>query len=595
MAHESRFDDSESPVVLIIDDDAWIRSFLTNVLVERGYVVLEAPDVECGRALLRDLHVDLMLVDLTVGSLSGFDMIMEAQRAPSAPSVVVMTGYNRTDYAVRALEYGAFDFLAKPLDSQRLDLAIRRALENRRLRAEISRLSSEGAGGYRSNVSRESVAFYDSVTGLPNRSLFFDRLDQILIRQSQDKRCVALAVIAIGDLRRIGLAYGNDEADRVLTSVARTLESFVYKRDTVARVADNQIAVMAELNSCDRVVTLMEKLDSVVEAATLSENHVRPLRLDIGVALFPEDASNAEELYRHALSALDVQEHRVGGGHQLYRADRDAILRDQIRLERQLVSALTAGEYQTVLQPYHRVADGSVLGAEALLRWRPRNGAPIPPSRFVPILEANRGIVPVTEWIVRELGAVQTALIESGFGEQYLSLNVSPIQFQQLTDATRFVELVLECCPDPSRIIVELTESVFLSNDETVAGALQRLTKSSISIAFDDFGTGYSSLSYLTRYHVDYIKIDRSFVRAVDMRPDAATIVAAITSMARQLGIAVIAEGAETPEEAALLRECGCDFIQGFVYSRPLEPGDLTHYLRDSLSRIGGLRPVVEQ
>jgi diguanylate cyclase (GGDEF)-like protein len=569
---------AEEPTVLVVDDEAWVRLFLQNILEDRGYHAVTVESADTGCTHLREEWVDLVLVDLTIDSMAGFDVISCAVQSRSHPAVLVMTGANRNEYAVRALDLGAFDFLAKPLDSERLHLTIQRALEHRRLKAEVSRLSADGNGAYQAHLPASSLAFYDSVTGLPNRSLFFDRLNQTILRRQRSKETVAVLIVTVDQLRQISVTYSEEEADQVLAGLARALEGIVRRHDTVARIGDNEFAIVVSLSSSENIYPLLQRIDVAAESLGSPEEHGHALRLNVGVAFYPSHATGAEALYHNALSALVTKERKPGGGYQIYEPELDAELRNKVETERRLATALRGREYLIELQPYHRLSDGEMHGAEALLRWRRSDGRMVSPATFIPLLEANRGIVSVTEWIVEELAATQQKLIDAGQRDQHLSFNVSPIHFERLADATELVSQIARTCPDPSRIVVELTESVFLGDEEIAATVIEHLASENILVALDDFGTGYSSLSYLTRYHVDYLKIDRSFVRNADTNPGAMTIIAAIISMAQQLGIVVIAEGAETKSEVDLLRSYGCDIVQGYIYSKPIAAPELITY-----------------
>lgn len=582
-----------SPLVLVVDDEAWVRHFLENVLRDRGYRTIGVSDSVTSFNTMKEEEVDLVLVDLTIDSFSGFDVIKSALSAPSRPEVVVITGDNRVENAVDALESGAFEFLAKPLDSQRLHLTLQRALEHRRLKAEIIRLSGGSGIPHHIHLSSRTLAFYDPITGLANRALFFDRLDRILLTQPNVTNNIVLMVFTIREIRHISLLYGTEEADAVLAAVSLTIQGYLFDRDTVARTGDNEISIIADLGSTKNMTHLVSKIESAAGEITTHSGHSHFVSFAGGAAIHPDDADNSSKLYQHALSALEAVEQRGERGFGVYHPEIDNAVQRRMGTERLLAKALSSHEYFVELQPYHRLADGGVQGAETLLRWKTEDGKIVSPAQFIPILEANFGIIPVTEWIVHQLAAIQKQLIERGRGNQYLSLNLSPVHFAHKTASRRLAEMIVGVLPDPSHIIVELTEGALLKDVDTCMIVLRTLGEQGVSIAIDDFGTGYSSLSYLTRYPVDYLKIDRSFVRYSDTRDDLATIVAAIISMAQQLGIAVIAEGAETEGEIEFLKSYGCDTVQGYAYTKPLGIPQYYEYIEENTSIIEILTSVV--
>ncbi len=564
-----------SPLIFIIDDEAWTRHFLANILEDKGYRTKGVANTADGLAYMKEAAIDVILVDLTIEDLSGYDIIRKASESPSLPEVIVMTGEYRSDHAVRALETGAFDFLTKPLDSRRLHLTIQKALEHRRLKAEVMRLAHRPGGTISARVSTTNLAFYDAATGLPNRALFFDRLDQALKTRPNTPRSIALIVLTIREIRKISLTYGIAFSDMVLAAVARKMEERLYDRDTVARTGDNEISIIAGIDSSIQLSQLFEKILGVSAEDVVAEGRSHTVSFIGGAVIYPEDGGDPSGLYHDALTALDAREKRGEPGFDVYRPDIGRAIRNRLKTERLLAKALSANEYYVELQPYHRLADDGVQGGETLLRWRKSDGTVVSPVDFIPLLEANFGIIPVTEWIVHQIADVQSKLIEYGFIDKFISINVSPVHFTRDSASRRLADLIVDTCPDPSHIIVEITESTLLTDDTYFGAILDHLGRSGVSIAIDDFGTGYSSLAYLTRYPIDYLKIDRSFVRDADNRVEAATIVAAIISMAQQLGIAVIAEGAESESEMAFLRRYGCDIVQGYVYSKPLS---IPHY-----------------
>lgn len=573
---------SHSPRVLVVDDEAWIRGYIRELLVEWGFSPRAAADVHAAQTILSENDVDLVVADLFIRDESGLSIIASAQRLRCSPEVIIMTGQGSNSYAVEALSLGAFDYLAKPLDAERLRLTICRALEMRRLKAEVARLSGNGSHVFAANVAASTLALHDSVTGLPNRGLFFDRLHQALLNPTDGRQSVSLIVLSVDGLRRVGIAYGPAHYDAVLADVARGLAETAFRRDTVSRTGDNEFAIIADVKTPERVIKLLGKISTLASTLRAEKRPLERISFSMGVALYPADGASPEELYQRALMALDTQQSRGGAGYQFYHAERDREIQRFVELERRLADGLRDGRFSIVLQPYHRLADASVHGAEALLRWDGGDGIAASPSEFIPVLESNRTIVDVTEWIVGELALLQARFLDEGMTDQWLSLNVSPAHLARYDDACRLVALIAERFRDPSRVIVEVTEGIFLEDSATTDRVMAAFTEAGIQLAIDDFGTGYASLSYLTRYGFGYIKIDRSFVGSADINPDTSTIVAAIVSMAQQLGIATVAEGVENGNQLDLLRRLGCDVVQGYHFSRPLDPDSLLEYARRS-------------
>ncbi len=558
--------------ILVVDDEIWICEFLKEVLTHNGYDVATVTDESAAFRLLDHEEFDLVLTDLVMDGSSGYGIIEKTRRLDCAPEVVVMTGYATSEHATRVLKFGAFDYLAKPVESERLHLTIQRALEHRRLKMEVARLSGEDRS-VSARVYAGSVGFYDSVTGLANRSLMLDRLDQAIIRQSGRHKYVAVIVIGVDRYRQVCLAEGIARGDALLVEVAGRLREVLFERDTLARPSDDQFAIVAEVDSTDTVMTILSRVLRIPYATRTrgGTGGMGPeAALSCGVAIFPEDGKTAQELYNHALAALDAQQRRGGNGYQFYQAEQDRSVRKRIRLERRLAKAVESNRLSLSVQPYYRFANDEPNGGEALLRWNDPVEGEVSPSVFIPLLEKSRLIIPVTEWIVTELGKLQAELLRAGFENYHLSFNVSPVHLQRLDDASQLLALMVDRLPDINRVVVEVTEGVFLSDTDTTSRVFALFKEAGVRTAIDDFGTGYSSLSYLTTFYFEFLKVDRSFVSRMDANPKDETVVSAIVSMAQQLGMATIAEGVETATQVESLKRLGCDLAQGYLYSKPI-------------------------
>jgi diguanylate cyclase (GGDEF)-like protein len=503
-----------------------------------------------------------------------------------------MTGHGGSEHATRVLKFGAFDYLTKPIESERLHLTIQRALEHRRLKIEVARLTGDDPS-VRARVFEGSIGFYDSVTGLANRSLLFDRLDQSILRQTGKQAHVAVIVVSVDQHRQVTLVDGVARGDAVLVTVAKHLQNILFARDTLARPGSDEFTIVAEMDSADNVMRILSKVQQIPELIRSSDGSDLRLSFSCGIAMFPGDGNTTQELYRHAFAALDSQQQRGGDGYQFYEYHQDRNVRQRIKLERRLEKAVETEQLTLSVQPYYRFADGTPHGGEALLRWNDPDEGSVSPAVFVPLLEQSRLIIPVTEWIVAQLANLQTDLIQAGFHDYHLSFNVSPVHLQRYDDAAQLVALMIDQLPDIQQIVVEFTEGIFVSDTDTTSRVLSLFKEAGIRMAIDDFGTGYSSLSYLTRFYFEFLKVDRSFVSRMDESPKDETIVSAIISMAVQLGMATVAEGVETVTQADKLKRLGCDLAQGYLYAKPM-PADqvVDHFTK--CNEIEELLPVLE-
>ena len=586
-------DQTDGPArILIIDDEVWICQFLKDVLTDNGYDVVTVTSEAAALRSLEEGEFDLVLTDLMMGELSGYEIIERTRHLSYAPEVVVMTGPTASEHATRVLKCGAVDYLTKPIESERLHLTIQRALEHRRLKTEVARLSGDDPS-VRARVFEGSIGFYDSVTGLANRSLLFDRLDQAVLRQTGKPGHIAVIVVSVDQYRQVSLVDGVSRGDALLVNVANHLQDVLFDRDTLARPSSDEFAIVAEMDSADTVMMILSKVQQIPELIRSVDGADLHLSLSCGIAMFPGDGKTTQELYNRAFAALDTQQHRGGDGYQFYQSHQDRTVRQRIQLERRLARAVESEQLSLNVQPYYRFANGAPHGGEALLRWNDPDEGSVPPSAFVPLLERSRLIIPVTEWIVAELAKLQIELLQAGFRDYHLSFNVSPVHLQRFDDASRLVTLMTEQLPEINQIIIELTEGIFLSDTDTTTRVLSLFKEAGIRTAIDDFGTGYSSLSYLTKFSFQFLKIDRSFVSKMDQSPEDETIVSVIMSMAQQLGMATIAEGVETVGQVEKLKRLGCDLAQGYLYSKPMPMGRITDHFK-RFNEVEELTPALE-
>jgi len=427
-------------------------------------------------------------------------------------------------------------------------------------------------------------ANFDSLTGLSNRSLFMDRMDRALsyVRRHSDE--LALLYIDLDRFKDVNDTRGHACGDRLLQEAARRLQGCVREMDTVSRLGGDEFTVI--------LPEIADSLSATAIANKILGELARPFDLDgceihlsasIGITTYPEDGDTPGVLLQNADTAMYRAK---SGGRNTYRFftwEMNQEAEGRVSLESDLRQALKRDEFDLHYQPVFDLAEGRLVGAEALLRWESPGRDPIGPDTFVPLAEGNGLIVPLGEWVLQRAIADLRGWDQAGLILETLSVNVSTIQFR----ASGFLEqiqLMLNQHPYlKSRLVLEITESVFMDGYGEAGKALDRLRKQGVGIAIDDFGTGYSSLSYLKRFPVDNIKIDRSFVRDVTSDPDDAALCDAIIAMAHHLGLQVIAEGVETDLQQQFLRDSGCDLAQGYLLGRPMSGAAFEVFLREHL------------
>jgi diguanylate cyclase (GGDEF)-like protein/PAS domain S-box-containing protein len=437
------------------------------------------------------------------------------------------------------------------------------------------------------------LAYYDPLTRLPNRALFLERLSQALSGARRQKRPLAMMFLDVDRFKRINDTFGHAVGDRVLQEIADRLRRCLRSSDAITRVETLPPGeAVARLGGDEFIISLPEIArgeDAAFIARRILDSLVQPFRPDgreifvtasLGVSLFPEDGGDAETLVRSADAAMYAVKESGRNGFRFYSRSMNTAAFKRLAIEGHLRRAVERGELRLHYQPQVDIRSGAILGAEALVRWQHPDLGLVPPVDFIPVAEDSGLILPIGEWILRTACAQARQWRDSGHPDLSLTVNLSGRQFREADLAGTVRRLVLEAGIDPRRLELELTESILMRNVEETLGALRALREMGLRISIDDFGTGYSSLSYLTRFPIDTLKIDRSFVRDLATDAGAGAITSAIITMAAGLHLTVIAEGVETPEQLQALRARGCGLAQGYLFSKPVPEEEFARLLR---------------
>ena len=435
------------------------------------------------------------------------------------------------------------------------------------------------------------LAYYDSLTGLPNRSLFFDRLTHQLGTAARDGLNVALVLMDLDRFRLINDTLGRHAGDALLNAVAQRIKDTVRDQDTVARVAADRFAVAVSGNwRMGDVAHVLEARNKALfgQPYLLGQEELRVFAT-AGVAMFPADGDGPETLFANAEAALrkaKQQNARI----LFYGPEMNARIADSLRLENRLRRALDNGEMVLWYQPMVSVKTRKPTGLEALMRWQDPETGMVPPARFIPLMEQTGLILDAGSWAMSQVARDCKLWATGGFKPPRVAVNVSPLQIRQQDFIATVVDAVRKTEEAGALLGLEITESVIMENVETIIPILQTLRGLGVEIAVDDFGTGYSSLAYIARLPIHDLKIDRSFVVGMTASEDNLAIVKAVISLAHSLRLNVVAEGVETEEQAALLLELGCDEMQGYLFSPPVPPDQVPVLL--SQQRAAAIRPA---
>lgn len=435
---------------------------------------------------------------------------------------------------------------------------------------------------YQTELEHQST--HDALTGLPNRNLFHDRLEQAIAYAARYEHQLWVVVLDLDNFKLINDTLGHAVGDSLLQTVAARLRSALRDSDTVARLGGDEFILLLpdQPGQSDGTLSprMVQAVLDAVSAPMRLDAHDLALTCSMGVSVYPRDGDTAPSLFKHADIAL--YRAKDGGRNQLqfYTSEMNARVTERTLIEGHLRNALTRHEFVLYFQTRIDCGTGRVAGLEALLRWRQPELGLVQPDRFIGVAEETGRIVEIGEWVLYEACRQAKAWQDAGLPRVPVAVNVSARQFRQ----AGFVQEVRDALESsglaPEYLELELTESLMMQNIEAVIGAMRHLKESGVRLSIDDFGTGYSSLSYLRRFPLDYLKIDRSFVR--DMLHDApgAAIVRSMIALGHSLGCRIIAEGVETHDQLGYLTQQGCDEIQGFLCSRPVpgdEAGELLH------------------
>ncbi len=439
------------------------------------------------------------------------------------------------------------------------------------------------------------LAFYDGLTGLANRMLFQDRLNKEIQTAQRHDQSFALLYLDLDQFKRINDTFGHHIGDEFLKKVSAVLQRCIRASDSASRMCDiHQDAIIASLGGDEFTLILSDIKDpenAALVARRIIKEMPKPYLLDgheiatttsIGISIYPTDGTDANELLKHADSAMYQAKSSGRNNYQFFKKSLNIATVERFSLERDIIKGIERGEFTLHYQPKIDTHTRSIVGAEALIRWQHPERGRIPPFKFIPIAEESGKIIEINKWVIKTACKQWQQWQRDGFNPGVVAVNLSGYQFAQqdilatISDGLNAVGL------DPQFLEIEITENILMQEIKQTAAVLQQIKKMGVSIALDDFGTGYSSLSYLATYPVDTIKIDRSFVEDCVNKPNNIIIIKAIIALGHSLGMKIVAEGVEVDEEFVTIREFGADEAQGYYFSRPVPAGEFVKLLTGS-------------
>jgi diguanylate cyclase (GGDEF)-like protein len=471
----------------------------------------------------------------------------------------------------------------------RENLGLLRTLEDRvELRTAELRRRDEDRKRLQDELSHQ--AFHDSLTGLANRALFKDRVDQALKRFQRRRRPLAVFFLDLDRFKAINDSFGHASGDALLIAVSKRLSDCVRGEDTVARLGGDEFAVLVENLAGEAEVRIVaERVKEAFRDPIVIDGRELAVAASIGIALSEAGTETADDLLRNADLAM-YRAKAAGGGARRYAPEMHAGMIDRLELESDLRQALARNQMYIVYQPIVDLRTGRLSGAEALLRWQHPSRGLVSPAEFIPVAESSGMIVPIGEWVLRQ--ACRDARRWDGIrgGEQLsVSVNLSGRQLQTSELPSIVPHALLDAGLAPGRLTLEMTESMLIDRSDEMLSLLHELRRIGVRLAIDDFGTGYSSLSYLHRFPVDVVKIDRSFIESLTGEADETSLVGSIIRIGQGMRLTTVAEGIEDATQLRALQRLGCEHGQGYHFARPMSAADFETYILEAGRRCSAV------
>ena len=578
--------EAQKPRVLIIDDEEQIRHLLIDVL-GTTYDCSDAGSAEEALAALSENTFDLVISDIDMGAMSGLELVPHVHSLSPDTVVVMVSGNQDIGFAIEALRVGAFDYITKPIDLRHVEASVERALNHCNLLKEKRRYKEQLETLLQQRTAQvDWLAYYDTVTQLPNRALFEDRLTQAVSVAKATQQSLGVLFISLDQFKKVNDSLGHGPGDILLREFAERLKSCITKSDTVARFGSDEFALLrTQIDGTKDVIETIGSLSQVLKFSFDLPGHELFATASVGVSLYPLDGEDCQTLLKNAGAALYKAKRSGGANYQFYTADMHELAAKRLALESSLRRAIQNEEFLVHYQPRVSVDSLAITGVEALVRWQHPQLGLISPSEFIPLAEDTGLIVPIGEWVLRTACLQGRRWSDQGFAPIQIAVNISARQFHDRDLSQTVIRILEETGLSPKYLELELTESSIMRDAEFAAGMLNSLKSMGINISIDDFGTGFSSLASLKRLPIDALKVDQSFVREATSDPDDAALVMAIITLAHNLRLRVIAEGVETEDQLRFLQLLRCDEIQGYFFSKPL-PANILATIFDSYGEV---------
>ena len=562
----ANFEKHLDATIMMVDDEPLMMDVIQGLLEEAGYrKFIAVSDPELAMQRIKDSEPDVILLDLKMPKISGFDILKHIRLTEHLKylPVIVLTSSTDAESKLNALECGATDFLGKPVDPSELVLRLRNTLS--------------------AKAYQDRLAYTDEATGMPNAKIFDRKVEEGLQAAKATNTKMAVLQISVDRLKQVNESLGPHIGDMLIQQVGQRLHNTEKSDLSVTHYGSRgEVTATAKLGG-NEFGLLLTGIQHLGDAASFARRYARRVSgtylvdgkeifvsAKVGISGYPDDSNDASEIITNAAAAL-VQS--KGSSNEIYsfysrNANAQAIVR--LNQETELRKAIDNQELQLYYQPKIDVESGKITGAEALLRWDNPQLGRVSPADFIPIAEESGLMIPIGDWVLRNTIDQMAYWASNGGPTLPVSINVSALQFVGRHFAEELIDNVESRQIPTEQIVLELTETALIEGGQQATKAMHRLREAGFKLSIDDFGTGYSSLAYLKLYPLDELKIDRSFIQDIDSNESESEIVQAIVSLAKSLNLKVVGEGVETVEQLEVLRRSRCDQFQGFLFSKPI-------------------------
>lgn len=511
---------------------------------------------------LQESDWDVVISDHAMPSFSSLEALELLKQSGKDIPFIIYSGNIGEDVAVSAMRSGAHDYVYKG-NFARLIPSIERELKN----AAVRRAKKQAE----TRIYR--LAYYDELTGLSKRNLFCEKVGSVLSERADSRAAGAMYFIDVDRLMRINNTYGYATGDVLIRQVAQRLKECVGETGVLARIGGDKFAVFkGGIADSRETQTFADHVMESFAAPFAIDNLEFYVTLSVGICVYPDDGEDVSTLLVNAESAMYLAKKLWRNNYKYYVKALGEASSRRLVLETSLRRAVERGELFLQYQPIVDLTTGKFTGAEALVRWNHPEFGLLAPDKFIPLADETGQIIEIGEWVLNQACMQAKSWHDMGLYPMTISVNVSAVQLGQPQLLNQVADALGKTGLDPACLELEITESVLMQDAEASINLLGALKDMGIKISVDDFGTGFSSLSYLKRFPIDILKIDKSFTRDIDRDTDNSSIVTAIVALAKSLKLSVLAEGVESKEQLGFLRKEKCDRVQGFYYSRPVNP-----------------------